>query len=221
MRKISYLFLGLLVLGTLEVQASALTDLEAYWGLSPLREKLQHPLEGIREKKELLEVSVWYENASITRGALPDRELYCRFLHSFTYGKNIPRSERTELPPTRAFRMFPNAKEIQFSFFAILHRNRPSPPAWDEKPSDASDEEKDAKTSESKLRVVWTREEKLAPYLNLHVSRQEWNTVSQVLKLRPYYAFSEFNKEVCDSLFRLMPRMRSNFSSLDASLKNP
>lgn len=192
--------------------AAGLEDLEKYWGLNPVKNTYRHHLEGIRKKNKNLEVSVWYEDASITQNALPDRELFCRFLHSFAYGRNLPRANRKELPPSRAFRTNPEIEKINFYFFAVVYSNRPSSPYWDQHPATAY---QPSENSEAKLRVVWTREEQVIPYLSLSVSRQEWNAASEVLRTRPYYAFSDFNKEVCDSLFLLLPNFRSNFASLN------
>lgn len=200
---------------SLEAAQVSLGQLEKRWGLSPLKESYQHKAEGLQliseGKSKRLEVRVWYEDPSVTQNRLPDRGLYCRLMHSFVYGRSVLRSKATELPPDLAFSSFPKLSEIRFIFFALKYSNQPTSPYWDKRP----DPPPASIDPDAKLRVQWIRQEEIIPYLSLSVGRQEWNSVSSKLQGRPYYSYSEFVREVCEDLYRLLPNLRSNLAALE------
>lgn len=206
-----------ILLGLSLVQSSAeLSSLERSWGLSPVTEKYQHPLESLKietdaQGKRRLVVSNWYEDLTITKEALPDRKLYCRFMHSFLYGRSVVRSQAQKLPPQQAFESLPAVDSIRFVFFSILYRNQPTSPFWDKSPAPPPA----AVDPQAKLRVTWKREESAVPYLSMEVSRAQWKTVHGFLKDRPYYSYSNFRKDLCESIFKIMPPVKSDFAALD------
>jgi len=160
-----------------------------------------------------LEVSTWYEDPSVSRAALPDSRLFCRFIHSFVFGRAKARSESINLPPTEAFKAFSQIEKIRFIFFTDIYSNQPSSPYWDKRPSEGAPTD-----SDSKLRVVWTREEKLVPYLSLDVSRDEWRNVLETLQLNPKTSYGNFSDQLCANLYKLMPNLRSNFGDIQSEL---
>lgn len=193
-------------------------DLENYWALSSLHKERRHPLEGVRKKGKILETSVWYEDSVVTKNIIPDQEIFCRFLHAFLYGKNTPRQSREELPPARAFRENSDIDEIDFSFFALLHQNKPSSPYWQQTPEEAK---KSDASSPAQLRVIWTREERAVPFIRLKVNRSEWMSISEILKSKPTMGFTAFNKELCASIHPFLPRLSSSFADLDQAPPKP
>ncbi len=203
------------------VQGMSLQELENIWGLSSVRDSYRHPLERIEIQttedgsKKLL-VSSWFEDLSVTKGAIPDRRLYCRFMHSFLYGRAIVRSQAKSLPATEAFSNFPEIKSIRFSFFAVVHRNRPTSPFWDKSPAPPPA----AADPNAKLRVTWAREEKAIPYLTMDISRGQWKSIEKFLKSRPYYNYSAFRRELCEPIYKIMPDVRASFSALEEQREN-
>lgn len=198
--------------------AQSLQGLEGLWGLSSLNEKFQHPLEKLvvqnRKGKKRLEVSTWYEDSTVTKATPPDQELFCRFLHDFIYGRAKLRQKSTELAPTRAFAQIPNLDEIEFNYFAVQYRNQPSSPYWDKLPSEpALPLDKSAQ-----LRVLWTREEIVTPYLSVVVSKSLWTEIEKFLKDRPFYGKSAFQQEACLAVYRMVPSVKSNFAELSRAL---
>ena len=199
---------------------SQLERLESIWSLSPVKKSLRHKSEGLALKKDMttgsnyLEVSTWYEDPSISEAALPDSRLFCRFMHSFAFGRAKARSEANSLPATEAFKALSQIDKIRFVFFADIYSNQPSSPYWDKRPSAAGTET----DPNSKLRVVWTREEKLVPYLSLEVSRDEWRNVLATLQLNPKTSYGNFSDQLCANLYKLMPNLRSNFGDIQSEL---
>lgn len=213
----------LVVLSFSSLSAASLQSLETSWGLSSLQTTIQHPLEGLKlrdlkgsEKKEL-EVSTWYEDLSITQASPPDQRLFCRFMHNFLYGRAKLRQSSSQMPPQTAFSEMKELEKIRFNYIAVLYRNKPYPPSWTNKPEPPPM----AIDPKAQLRVLWTREEKVIPYLSLEVTRNEWSNAMRYFAKKPYYSFSEFRNEACTEAYRLMPSVKSNFAGLsDALQKN-
>lgn len=205
-----FIFLSLLSTPVLGLDFSAL---EKAWGLSSLKKEMQHPLERIEligNQKDILSVSSWYEDLSITKAAPPDQRLFCRFMHNFIYGRAKIRSKARDLPPSLAFNRYPQIKTIQFQYFSVMYQNKPSSPFWDHKPSEPG-EAVDPKTQ---LRVVWTREESAIPYMSMDISRAQWAKIEKFLRTKKYYGASEFRSEICRQVFEMVPDVRSNFAAI-------
>jgi hypothetical protein len=198
--------------GTTPSLSKELVSLENYWALSSLHPERRHRLEGVRKKDKTLEVSIWYEDSVVTKNVIPDREIFCRFLHAFLYGKNTPRQARLEWPPAIAFRENPDVQEIEFSFFTVRHQNKPSSPFWEKKPQEGPEA---SPHGGAQLRVVWTREERAIPFIRVKVSRAEWMSLSEILKSNPSLGFSAFNQNLCAAVHSFLPRLSSSFSDLD------
>lgn|GEM_PF-4258254 len=195
----------------------SLKDLETQWALSPVRAPLRHPLEGLKlediagtNKKEL-EVNTWYEDLSVTKDSPPDQRLFCRFMHSFLYGRDKVGSKARELPPSLAFSNIKNLEKIRFNFIAVVYHNRPTNPFWDKRPAPPPVEQ----DPKAKLRVLWTREEEVVPYLSLEINRNQWNRVAAFLKGKPYYMYTKFRDSICSSVYKIFPNVHSNFAGLD------
>lgn len=203
------------------VGATPAVSLDQDWGLSPLHSIYRHPAEGIQilseaDGTQVLQVMTWYEDLSITRGAAPDRRLYCRFMHSLLFGRNILRSSKKALPPSLAFSENPKVDLIRFSFFAVLYKNQPTSPFWDQSPAPPP-----ANTDpNAQLRVTWRRQEILIPYLSVDLTRAEWKSLEQFLQGRSQMNYSSFRRELCEPIFKLMPDLRSNFSALTEKNQN-
>lgn len=199
-------------------EAQGVKGLERIWGLSPLNSEFRHRLEGIkikempRSKRERMEVATWYEDLTVTEASPPDQRLFCRFMHSFVFGRAVVRNKAGALPPTIAFDRFRNLGSIRFSYIAVIYNNKPSSPFWDKRPTAPRIQQG---PEGSKLRVVWDREEKVIPYLSIDVNRNEWRKAAKYLAGRPYYNFDSFPDKVCGTLFKIMPRVRSNFAGLE------
>jgi len=220
--KIIGLVLGSLSLALISsLQASSIKELEDLWGLSPIKQQYRSPLEKIEfqdidgGKKRLL-VSNWYEDLSVTQNAVPDRRLYCRFMHSFLYGRAAIRSQRLDFPATVAFQSYPDVQSIRFVFFALVYRNEPTSPYWDKSPAPPPA----GVDPNAKLRVTWKREEEAVPYLSLDISRDHWKTIERLLKGRPNYTYSAFRRELCESIYKVVPGVRANFAALEKKREN-
>lgn len=202
---------------TFDSMAASLNQLERKWGITSLKPAQQHPLEKIEilparkgQKGRRIRVASWYEDRSITNFEEPGNALYCRFMHNFIYGRAHLREGVQQLPLDLAFSIDPSIQEVEFQYFALVMRNKPSSPYWDRVPN-APPKGVDPK---AQLRVLWTREEKAIPYLSVQITRDQWRGVSQVLRDRPYYSYSAFEREACDSLFRLIPKVKASFQDL-------
>jgi hypothetical protein len=205
-----FLFVGLCYSSSTE----ALERLYESWGTSPLQQKLRHPSEGaVIEGKKLI-VKTRFENYSVLQQQIADRNLSCRFLHSFIYGRHRLRSSPTKLLPQMAFDRFKQIDQIEFQFFTSILYNEPTSPYWDKRPNLPPS----APDASAQLRVLWNRNEVIVPYLQLEITRQEWMTLAGLLESRPLYGFSEFNQEACDSVFRLVPQLRTNFQAVRNAL---
>ena len=203
------------------IEASSPTNLEKEWGLSPVTSNYRHPAEGLQivsdsNGNQVLQVMTWYEDLSVTRGATPDRRLYCRFVHSLLFGRNVLRSQQKSLPPALAFSENPNIDLIRFSFFAVIYKNEPTSPFWDKSPAPPP-----ANTDpQAQLRVTWRRQESVVPYLSVDLTRAEWKSLERFLQARSQMTYSSFRRELCEPIFKLMPDIRSNFSTLSQQNQN-
>ncbi|TVQ77244.1 MAG: hypothetical protein EA369_09380 [Bradymonadales bacterium] len=184
------------------------------WSLSPLSRALRHPQEGARVENKSLIVRSRYEDHSVLVKQEATRELTCRFLHSFLYGRHRLRSSSPALLPQRAFDRFSQVESIEFEFFTSLLSNEPTSPYWDIRPSLPPE----AVRPDSSLRVEWTRQEEVISYLQLRISRQEWTSLASLLDRRPHYAFREFEQEACDAVFQFLPQLKSNFTAIRNAL---
>lgn len=186
-----------------------------------MKPQFRNPLEKIELQdleggKKRLVVSNWYEDLSVTQNAIPDRRLYCRFMHSFLYGRAAIRSQRLDFPASTAFQSFPDVQSIRFVFFALVYRNQASSPYWDHSPAPPPA----GVDSNAKLRVTWKREEEAVPYLSLDISRDHWKTIERLLKGRPNYTYSAFRRELCESIYKVVPGVRANFAALEKKREN-
>lgn len=208
-------FWGALFL-TSSLKGADLQSLERRWGLSSLSERTQHPLEKIEiqnlpsGKGKKMRVTSWYEDRSVTNFEEPSNRLYCRFMHNFLFGRAQLRKEVRTFPIDLAFAADPQIQELEFQYFAVVYRNKPSSPYWDKVPNAPPA----GVDPEAQLRVLWTREENVVPYLSVSITREQWRSVSAVLRERPFYSASAFEREACDSMYRLIPRVKANFSEL-------
>ena len=203
------------------LSASSFRDLEELWGLTPLRPEFQSRLEKIELQdleggKKRLVVSNWYEDLSVTKNAIPDRRLYCRFMHSFLFGRAAIRSQASDLPASVAFKSFSDLQTIRFVFFALIYKNKPSSPHWDHSPAPPPA----GVDPKAKLRVTWNREEDAVPYLSLDINRDHWKSIERLLKGRPNYTYSAFRRELCESIYKVVPAVRANFAALEKKTEN-
>jgi len=195
-------------------EAHGLERLYRVWAASPVHPQLRHADEGIERDGPSLIIRTRYEDYSVIQAKEPTRELTCRFLHSFLYGRHRVRSSGVKLIPQIAFDRHSDVEKLNYQFFAIFLTNEATPPSWDTTPSTPPQ----AIDPEAKLRVHWKLQEILVPYLQVEVSRAEWATLASVLEPRPLYSFSDFYKEACDSVFRMLPQVRSNFQAIHNAL---
>lgn len=194
----------------LALPLEASSELERVWALSPLQPSLRHSLEGIKKEGKELLVRNRYEDYGVLQKQEVTRNLSCRFLHSFLYGRHRTRSSGAKLIPQLAFDRYPDVDRINFQFFTSILSNEPTSPYWDKRPNLPPA----APDPSAQLRVLWNRTESIVPYLQLEISRQEWMTLASILNNRPLYSFGDFNREACDSVFRLVPQLRTNLSAL-------
>jgi len=162
-----------------------------------------HP--GLRnrfEKFEILnkglEINLWYEDASVTKRGEPTDALFCRISHMLIFGRHKDRTANRALPLNLAFSSLPNIETAKLTFFAVYFTNKPQPAT--ERPT--------------KLRVVWSREEKIIPYLTYSISRGEWKTLGNLLKAYSNSSFEEYQDKLCPNVLKVAPNLRANFKDI-------
>lgn len=177
-----------------------LEPIASFWGLSPLRPALQHRHEGLERKdSKHLEARVWYEDYSVRTATPSSKNLLCRFAYTFVYGRDRPRSKVTTPALERVFSALPDVQSVKLTFFTVTYTNKPFPPR-----------------ENSKLRVVWQREEKITPYLSASLTRKEWETLRARLRNYVDRDYETFKAEACDTTLSGFLNLRSDFKALKA-----
>lgn len=181
---------------------------ENQWGLFSLNPVLRHSLERASLNDGRLELRVWYEDTAITKGGTPGGTIFCRIAHSLIYGGYRLRSKQTSLPIDSAFNSSKALKSVSLTFFSVTYRNKPRGS------SDVATLQDAPSPRSEPLRVHWTREEAIVPYLTLTISRQEWASVSSIVKKSRPQNFKSFRDSLCEPVLRITPNLKANFLAL-------
>jgi hypothetical protein len=178
------------------------------WGMSSLKNSLRHPLEKATYSDGKLELRVWYEDSSVTKGGAPGGTIFCRIAHSLIYGAYQLRSKEITVPIEAAFSSNKELKSVTMSYFAVVYRNRPNTPSIEANRLLSNPH------GVLPLRVVWTREEQVVPYLSYSISRQEWASLSAVIRNARAQNFQVFRDSLCESVVKISPNLKANFQAL-------
>lgn len=175
--------------------------------MSSVKDKLRHRFEGARLREAALELRVWFEDSSVTKGGAPSSSIFCRIAHSLIFGAYVLRSKNSTLPLEAAFSSRAELKSVTMTYFAVLYKNQPNLRLEGTRSSDQD-------ATHSPLRVTWEREEQIIPFLSLTISRAEWTTLSSRLKKYRDLNLTSFKESACESILRITPNLRANFSAL-------
>lgn len=209
---LGWFYRGLLVVFSFAFEIGALEaqSLEEVWGLSPVQKQLRHRLEKATKQGNTLHLNVWYEDYAIRHGQEPDSEIYCRLGHTLLFGKNRLR-ENALLPADASFSRDSSIQNIQLTFYSVFYRNLPLPPG---------EEINQGREPKNKLRVVWKRQEKVIPYLEVNMSKREWMNLKKVLKGRGNLNYRDFRSNLCAGILPVLPPIKSNFLSIQNFFKD-
>lgn len=174
-------------------------DLLKNWRLSPTKESLHHHLEGLEDKGKEWNLKIWYEDATVLKEQKASPDLLCKLAHTLIFGRHRLR-QKSEVPLKQAFASFSNLEAVTLTFFTVIYKNKPHP----------APKEPDPKT----LRVIWRRNEIIVPYLALTITREEWKSMSQLLKNSENISLKAFHGSLCASVLQLTTTLRSNFLEL-------
>lgn len=183
------------------------------FGLFAIQPPLRHRFEGYEQKGTSLDLNLWYEDASVTKTGQPTDSVFCRIAHILTQGRHKDPTRQTRLPLDVVYSEMASLSEVRLNFFAVMYTNKPLPPEWAQKPGIQSSGPDDAK-----LRVVWTREEKVIPYLSYSISRDEWKSLASLLRPLGPMTFENFQSKACSDVLRIAPHLRANFKDIQLVL---
>ncbi len=183
------------------------------FGLFAVQSNLRHRFEGFEIKGKTLELNLWYEDSSVTKTGQPSDTLFCRIANILTMGRHKDPSSNTRLPLDVAFSEMPSIDEVRLNFFAVFYSNKALPPEWATKPGVQS-----AGPQDAKLRVVWSREEKIVPYLSYSISRGEWKSLARLLTPQGHIATEDFQAKFCGNVLKIAPNLRANFKDIQLVL---
>jgi len=184
-----------------------------------VKSQFRHRFEDLELKaidgKKTLVINVWYESSAVTKTGKPDTQLFCRIAHMAIFGRHLDRSRSKELPLAMAFQRIPDLDQVRINFFTQFLTNKPLPPSWAQKPTATASQAADPN---SKLRVIWGREEKVINYLSYSVQRGEWKTMASLFKQSTQVNHETFENEFCPSVLKIAPSLRANFTEINKFL---
>lgn len=176
----------------------------------------RHRFEKAEIIDKVLEMNLWYEDASVTRSGQPTDNLFCRISHMLIYGRHKERSKSKTPALQTAFDQLSDITGAKLNFFTVFYTNKPLPPEWAPKPGIVSS----TSNQQGKLRVVWAREEKVIPYLSYTVSRGEWKTLANLVKTHEPLNFEDYRDKLCPSVLKLAPNLKANFKAIESYIKS-
>lgn len=173
-------------------------NIQKAFSLFAVQAPYRHRFEKFNLQNKRLEMDLWYEDASVTKRGEPTDALFCKISHILIYGRHKSRTANRSPALTSAFQEIPDMESAKLTFFSVFYTNKPQP----------------AGTNPSKLRVIWSREEQIIPYLTYSISRGEWKTLSTVLKNTPNPSFEDYQNKLCANVLKVAPNLKANFKAI-------
>ncbi|MBN8555746.1 MAG: hypothetical protein J0L93_09905 [Deltaproteobacteria bacterium] len=175
------------------------------WGLSVVQKPLRHRFETATFKpaSKNLELKVWMEAPAKFSGGT---ELFCNISYNLIFGRVRLQNKVQKVPLDAAFSELPKIDSVTLTYFLVDYVNRPN--------------RSSASAPSPKLRVMWSREERIIPYLTMTITRKEWEAIKPAMKLGVKTTFTHYMNQYCESVLKQSPEFYTDLSALkEAAVK--